>query len=194
MFCSNLPFIFLIVIVLIVIFLCIALRRKKEQERFIMFCSKCGEKIEEGSKFCAKCGTPVGEDAGMPMQTPAQPQQYRQTAETKMNPLQYVAAALKKYAVFSGRARRAEFWWFALFSSLISFVAGFIGGYLGFGNILSILANLFLFLPGLAVSIRRMHDVGKSGWYWLIPIYDFILSVTAGNAGANKYGPDPKGA
>jgi len=173
-----------------------------------MFCVKCGNKIEEGGKFCTGCGTPVGEPQVMPTQTPVQPQQYQQTAETKMNPLTYFTAAVKKYVVFNGRARRAEFWWFVLFSNIVSFVASFIGGFLGlepivywidevtpvnFGNILSILANLFFFLPGLAVSIRRMHDVGKSGWYVLIPIYDFVLAVTAGNVGQNKYGADPKG-
>ena len=47
-------------------------------------------------------------------------------------------------------------------------------------------------IPSLAVAVRRMHDVGKSGWYILIPIYSFILAVTEGEKGANQYGPDPK--
>jgi len=175
-----------------------------------MFCSKCGSKIEEGVRFCSECGTPIGETQAIPAQTPAQPQQYGQTAGTKMNAWQYFASAIKKYAVFNGRARRAEFWWFCLFSGIITMAASFIGGYLDMepivlfwldaytpiviGNILYILASLFFFLPGLAVAIRRMHDVDKSGWYYLIPIYDIVLAATAGNTGSNKYGPDPKGA
>jgi uncharacterized membrane protein YhaH (DUF805 family) len=174
-----------------------------------MFCSKCGSKVEDGVRFCPECGTPVGEPQAMPTQTPVQPQQYQQTAQTNMNAWQYFVSAVKKYAVFNGRARRAEFWWFFLFSALASIVASYIGAFLGMapiiiwvdiytpvaiGNILYILATIFFFLPGLAVGIRRMHDVGKSGWYYLIPIYNIVLAATAGNTGPNKYGPDPKGA
>ena len=51
---------------------------------------------------------------------------------------------------------------------------------------------LAIAIPGLAVGIRRMHDVGKSGWYLLIPVYSFILAITEGEKGDNQYGPDPK--
>ena len=54
------------------------------------------------------------------------------------------------------------------------------------------LYSLAVLLPSIAVGVRRMHDVGKSGWYILIPIYNFILAVTDGEQGANEYGPDPK--
>jgi uncharacterized membrane protein YhaH (DUF805 family) len=131
-----------------------------------------------------------------------------QAAETKKNPLQYFAEAVKKYAVFSGRARRAEFWWFVLFYLIIPATANYIGTKLGMEsvtigfldnhdtglNLLGNIANLFFLLPGLSVGIRRMHDLGKSGWYVLIPIYDIALWATAGNAGSNQYGADPKGA
>jgi uncharacterized membrane protein YhaH (DUF805 family) len=154
-----------------------------------MLCTKCGSIIEEGAWFCSKCGTHVEEPQAMPTQTPAQPQQYQQTAQTKKNGWQYFISAIKKYTVFNGRARRAEFWWFSIFNALILLVAIFI-----VEQTVYFLVPLSLFLPGLTVWIRRMHDVGKSGWYCLIPIYDIVLAATAGGTGPNKYGPDPKGA
>ena len=101
-----------------------------------------------------------------------------------------------KYAQFNGRARRAEYWQFFLVNVLISVVVNVIvrttGSTLvaGLGGLIS----LALLLPGIAVSIRRMHDVEKSGWFILIPIYNLILACTEGTRGPNEYGPDPKGA
>jgi uncharacterized membrane protein YhaH (DUF805 family) len=114
------------------------------------------------------------------------------------NPWQYFCGVWKKYAVFSGRARRAEYWWFALFNVIILFALGFIDGYAYLYitddvGLLSTLYNLAILLPGLAVAVRRMHDCGKNGWYLLIPIYGWIvLPCTKGTPGPNQYGPDPK--
>ncbi|MFT6243505.1 MAG: uncharacterized membrane protein YhaH (DUF805 family) [Salibacteraceae bacterium] len=84
---------------------------------------------------------------------------------------------------------------FTLFSVIISILLGIIdiainGPYQAglIGNIYS----LAVFIPSLAVGIRRMHNVGKSGWYILIPIYNLILAVTEGDHGVNEYGADPK--
>ena len=52
--------------------------------------------------------------------------------------------------------------------------------------------NFALLIPSLAVAVRRMHDVGKSGWFLLVPIYNLILALTEGTKGENEYGPDPK--
>ncbi len=57
---------------------------------------------------------------------------------------------------------------------------------------MAIIFYLGIIIPGIAVAIRRMHDVGKSGWYCLIPIYSLILAFTEGDKGPNEYGPDPK--
>lgn len=106
--------------------------------------------------------------------------------------MNYFLAALSKYATFSGRARRAEYWYFALFSMIISFILGFIGGLFNF-PLLSSIFSIAILLPSIAVGVRRMHDVGKSGWFILIPIYNIILACTAGDVGPNEYGEDPKG-
>lgn len=99
--------------------------------------------------------------------------------------------ALKKYAVFSGRARRSEYWYFFLFNILILLALGTLGGLIH-SQVLYILYYLAILVPLLAVGVRRMHDVGKSGWYLLIPIYSLILACTAGTTGTNEYGQDPK--
>lgn len=99
---------------------------------------------------------------------------------------------LKKYAVFSGRARRKEYWMFALFHIIIYYSLLFLALKV---PTLSIVAVVYIFatiLPVLGARVRRMHDVGKSGWYSLIPIYSFILACTNGEEGTNEYGPDPK--
>lgn len=105
--------------------------------------------------------------------------------------MNYYLKVLQNYATFSGRARRSEYWYFALFNMIISFVFGFIGG-LTEMPFLSRLYTLAVLIPGIAVGVRRMHDVGKSGWFLLIPIYNFILAVTEGEKGENQYGADPK--
>ena len=99
--------------------------------------------------------------------------------------------ALKQYADFNGRARRSEYWYFTLFNILISFAIGFISVLIGLPS-LGALYSLAVLIPGIAVGVRRMHDVGKSGWFILIPIYNIILAFTDSDSGDNKYGPNPK--
>ncbi|MBC7195893.1 MAG: DUF805 domain-containing protein [Deferribacterales bacterium] len=112
---------------------------------------------------------------------------------------------LKQYAVFSGRARRKEYWMFTLFNIIFAIVAMIIDNVvgtaspeLGYGVFYS-LYGLATFIPGLAVSVRRLHDVGKSGWMILIAlipligaIWLLVLMVTDSNPGENKYGQNPK--
>ena len=110
---------------------------------------------------------------------------------------------INNYAGFSGRASRSEYWWFSLFSFLAGFTTGLIDAVL-FGwemtdpTYLSWLLQLAFILPGLAVSVRRLHDLGKSGWNLLfvfIPLVGFILLLvwccTDGEGVPNAYGPVP---
>lgn len=105
--------------------------------------------------------------------------------------MNYYIKVLQNYANFNGRARRSEYWYFVLFNFLISIVLGFIGGAIGF-ELIGTLYSLAVLLPSLAVAVRRMHDVGKSGWFILIPIYNLILACTDSQVGENEYGPNPK--
>jgi uncharacterized membrane protein YhaH (DUF805 family) len=107
--------------------------------------------------------------------------------------MNYYLKVLQNYATFSGRARRSEYWYFFLFNIIISFVLSFVGG-LSNTSIISLIYALAVFIPSIAVGIRRMHDVGKSGWFLLIPIYNLILACTEGQQGNNKWGQNPKEA
>jgi uncharacterized membrane protein YhaH (DUF805 family) len=102
-------------------------------------------------------------------------------------------SVLKQYAVFSGRARRREYWMFFLFNIIIAVVLNVVGALIHL-PIIGTLYSLAVLVPGIAVSIRRVHDVTKSGWYLLIPIYNLILVCTPGVTGPNEYGADPKEA
>ena len=106
---------------------------------------------------------------------------------------------LKKYAQFTGRARRQEFWMFTLFSVGIAIVLGIIGGLIGF-SLRSTLYSLAVLVPSVAVGVRRLHDTGRSGWFMLlalIPVIGLVLIyflAIEGEKSENAFGPDPKAA
>ena len=114
---------------------------------------------------------------------------------------------LKKYAVFGGRARRKEYWYFVLFNLIISIilavvdnVTGSFSAEVGMG-LLGGLYMLAVLIPGIAVSVRRLHDTDRSGWWLLIilvpligAIVLIIFMVLDSTPGANQYGPNPKEA
>lgn len=110
-----------------------------------------------------------------------------------MNAFSYFTNSITtNYANFEGRARRSEYWYFTLFSTIISWGLSYLGIAMDFPWI-SIIYSFGVILPSIAVGVRRMHDVGKSGWYILIPIYNLILACTDSEVGVNQYGPNPKG-
>ena len=104
--------------------------------------------------------------------------------------MNYYLKVLQNYATFSGRARRSEYWYFVLFNAIISVVMKTPSH-----DVNIVLGNIYtlaVLIPSIAVGVRRMHDVGKSGWFLLIPIYNLILACTDGVQGDNEYGTDPK--
>lgn len=105
--------------------------------------------------------------------------------------MNYYFFVLQNYTKFNGRASRSEYWYFLLINTIISFLL-YIIGLAAEIPVLSTIYSLAVLVPSLAVAVRRMHDVGKSGWFILIPIYNLILALTDSNPGENKYGPNPK--
>jgi uncharacterized membrane protein YhaH (DUF805 family) len=112
---------------------------------------------------------------------------------------------LKKYVDFSGRARRKEYWMFMLFNVIFVVAAVVVDNLMGLSftegaaGVVYLFYVVATFLPSLAVSVRRLHDIGKSGWMILISlipligsIWLLVLMVTEGEPTANQYGPNPK--
>lgn len=111
--------------------------------------------------------------------------------------MKWYIQVLKKYAVFSGRAHRTEYWMFVLFNVIISIVLGFLEGILGIASHTdqSVLANIYslaVFLPSIAVGVRRMHDTDHSGWWIIVPIANLVFAVREGTQEENRFGPPPR--
>ena len=121
--------------------------------------------------------------------------------------MRWFVAALEKYAVFGGRSRRREYWYFVLFSSIITVllfvVDGAIGTFdssLGLG-LLSGIFSLAILVPTITVSVRKLHDIDRTGWWFLISLVPligsivlFVFAVQDGTPETNRYGPSPKTA
>jgi uncharacterized membrane protein YhaH (DUF805 family) len=113
--------------------------------------------------------------------------------------MQWYLGVLRKYAVFSGRARRTEFWMFVLINFIITLALAAIEGLLGTGGVLGGLYGLGVLIPGIAVAVRRLHDTDRSGWWYLInliPLIGWIIFIIFAaqdsQPGTNQYGPNPK--
>lgn len=191
-------------------------------------CPACGEQVEKGAVMCPHCQEPLGniDYETRIVDKQKQEEQATETAITSKdfdNPedtitseniessdiqedlslWDYFFKCLKKYATFSGRARRKELWSFYLFQSIavitmFILVVNFSSGsskFLDFGLLIIIIG---LLIPGIAVFVRRLHDIGKSGWWYLILFIPFIGALAwslwvwrHGDVGENEYGPDP---
>ena len=120
-----------------------------------------------------------------------------------MSPIDWAMRPLHKYADFSGRAPRAEYWWFYLMVIIGYFVASILdslvgtGGMMGSFGVLTMIVMLGLLLPSIAAGVRRLHDTDRSGWWLLIAIIPLIglvliyFLVLEGTKGDNRFGADP---
>lgn len=150
-----------------------------------MFCQKCGKENSDGVKFCGSCGANIA--------TLAKPSQVSSSAIVSGEQMTFgksISTCMGKYVDFNGRAARPEYWWFYLFSVLLSWGALIVDH----SGIVSGIVNLALLLPSLSVAARRLHDTNRSGWWMLIAftiiglIPLIIWLASKGNEQSNKYG------
>jgi len=113
--------------------------------------------------------------------------------------MEWYLLVLRDYFVFDGRSRRMEYWMFVLINLLVSFAIMLLERLIGLTGVLSGLYALFIFIPSLAVSVRRLHDTEHTGWWMLLlfipligPLVFLYFMVIEGDEGDNEYGPDPQ--
>jgi uncharacterized membrane protein YhaH (DUF805 family) len=136
----------------------------------MVFCRGCGKEIHESAPACPHCGAP----------------QTALAAEGSDKFFDLCMQPLRRYATFTGRARRKEYWYFFLVCVLASGV---------FSAIHPALYGLFwlaFLLPSLAVGVRRLHDTDRSGWWLIVPIVGFVFLCFEGQPGPNRFGASPK--
>jgi uncharacterized membrane protein YhaH (DUF805 family) len=151
-----------------------------------MYCPNCGKQNPNNANFCLECGASIQSNTGYsgPIND-----------GRDMTFTESVSTCFAKAFVFRGRASRAEYWWFALFNVLASMVAGMIDqSSYGEPSTVTAITNLVILFPSLAVNIRRLHDTGRSGWWYLIIVTIigiipyFLWMISKSDERANEYG------
>jgi len=152
----------------------------------MIICRGCGVQLHRTALACPKCGAPQHSTEGR-----------RSRGFTGS-----VVVCINQYATFKGRAPRAEYWYFVLFTILLGFGAGIVDAvWLGNSKVVANVVSLAFLLPTVAVHVRRLHDLDRVGWWlwlWLVPIIGwlilFVWACTAGKSKTNRFGPDPLAA
>ena len=155
-----------------------------------MKCGTCGKENESSAKFCGVCGTQLVEDSVNSHSQNIGPE------NSMVGFGEAIGLGFKNYVNFSGRATRAEYWWWVLFVFLGGVVTGIIDSF-GIG-VTQGLFNLATLIPGLALGARRLHDIGKSGWWqllWFAILIGWIIliiwCIRRGHREPNTHGANP---
>jgi len=138
-----------------------------------MKCQECGHENAGDAQFCGVCGINlISGEASTGTELPM------------VGFGEAISRGFSNYFTFSGRATRAENWWWALFATLLGVIP---------------FASLVTLIPSLALGARRLHDINRTGWWlllWLVPVIGWIVlimwAIKRGDNGPNKYGPDPR--
>jgi uncharacterized membrane protein YhaH (DUF805 family) len=144
----------------------------------IVACRGCGKEIYETAPRCPHCG--------------AIPKKTLQKDHSGGSSFNWYIEVVKKYATFSGRARRKEYWYFTLFNFIIYMMFVILGLIIGVGEVLPLIYSLAVLIPSIAVAVRRLHDTGRSGWWIFLPIISIIFMFLDSQHESNRFGVNPK--
>lgn len=154
-----------------------------------MFCPKCGNILEDGAKFCSSCGAKV--ESETKVNVPCH--DHENAGQRHLDPVSALKLSMGRLLEFSGRSRRSEYWWTSAAVGMAESILS--NAFEGSAALLSVVSMLLL----LAVQVRRLHDIGKSGWWLLVnlipvvgQIWLFVLLVRDSTPGENAYGANPK--
>ena len=153
-----------------------------------MKCPQYGHDNPEDAEFCGGCGANlISGEASVGAELPM------------VGFGEAVSRGFRKYFTFSGRATRAEHWWFVLFVAIARLVFAIISGFAGLPGVLDGVWGIVTLIPSLAVGVRRLHDINRTGWWlllWGVPVFGWIVTIVwackRGDGGPNKYGSDPR--
>jgi len=168
-----------------------------------MTCRKCGELLEDYVKFCPVCGTKQAEDEPReeasvlnPVHSPEADCAHEGHVDTGSKSVGFLEAFklfFLRYADFKGRSRRSEYWLGCLSVSLLGIIlSGILGDFMW-------IWSLVIWLPNFALSVRRLHDIGRSGWWLLINLVPlagsiiYLIWACQDSGPDNQWGPNPKG-
>ncbi len=139
----------------------------------MVYCRSCSAQIHETAPACPKCGAPQGIGNTAP-------------AQEEGGFFYWGLEPLRRYAQFKGRARRKEYWFFFILSSIFQAILGIID------PTLYVIASIATLIPSLSVSVRRLHDTNRSGWWLLVPIVNLIFLCLDSTQGENRFGASRK--
>lgn len=171
-----------------------------------MYCANCGSDAGQ-ARFCPNCGAEV------------QFSVVKYNNVENFNLISAYKSMFKKYAQFNGRSRRSEYWFAGLANFIVIMIfylimfipmmvditnygepSGATAGVMGIGGLLIFVYAIAVLVPSLALSVRRLHDTGRSGWFLLLNLIPyiggiiiFVFTVLDSQPGPNQYGPNPKG-
>ena len=171
-------------------------------------CTQCGVSMGDGSIFCPNCGLQHGSEVSVCVKCGCELNTLYIKNENVCTIKDAIKSCWKKYATFSGRACRAEYWYWTLFVSLVIIIYYTLAITLEITLedvvspelvlLLMAIPQFLLFMPSLSVCVRRLHDIGKSGWMLLIGLIPYIGSIILlilyckDSMGDNEYGTNPK--
>lgn len=147
----------------------------------MIFCRGCGKEIHESALSCPGCGA----------QQIVQ-RQVSVASNDETNFIMHYVNAWKTAFVFNGRVRRRAYWLFVLVHAIVMILCAILDQAFRSGETIATLYNIAAFLPGLSLGVKRMHDVGKNGWWVIVPFINIYYAVKDSDQSVNEYGPSPK--